>query len=76
MVLSCSHSKVAITLAFSSVVMSRFFKALHKMYAYSDTKMKQEAITKGTSALNPIKTAQFSVNWQEDEEIIKRLYMD
>jgi len=44
------------------------------VYAYADTKMKQEAIAKATSALNPIKTAQVSVNWQEDEETIKKLY--
>ena len=44
------------------------------VYAHADTKMKQEAIAKATSALNPLKTAQVSINWQDDEETIKKLY--
>lgn len=44
------------------------------IYAHADTKMKQDAIEKATSALNPLNTAEFSINWQDDEEMIKKLY--
>jgi len=44
------------------------------VYAHADTKMKQDAIEKATSALNPLKTAEVSIDWQEDEETIKKLY--
>lgn len=44
------------------------------IYAHADTKMKQDAIEKATSALNPLNTAEVSINWQDDEETIKKLY--
>jgi len=44
------------------------------IYAYADTKMKREAIEKATSNINPLKNNQEVTAWQEDDELIKRLY--
>ena len=44
------------------------------IYAYADTKMKREAIEKATSSINPLKQGQKVTSWQEDDELIKRLY--
>jgi len=41
------------------------------IYANADTKMKQEAIEKATSKLNPLITNQISIDWRKDEETIK-----
>ena len=43
-------------------------------YANADTKMKQEAIEKATSALNPLFQETPDINWEDDEELIKKLY--
>lgn len=45
-----------------------------KIYANADTKMKREAIEKATDSLNPLKQGQEVTTWQNDEELIKRLY--
>jgi site-specific recombinase XerD len=43
-------------------------------YANADTKMKQEAIEKATSKLNPLVNDGLEIDWTDDEELIKRLY--
>lgn len=43
-------------------------------YANADTKMKQEAIEKATSSLNPLFNNDIEIDWEDDEEMIKRLY--
>lgn len=45
-----------------------------KFYANADTAMKQEAIEKATSAINPLNSESFSIGWEDDEELLKRLY--
>lgn len=45
-----------------------------KIYANADTQMKREAIEKATSSLNPMTQDQIVTPWQNDEELIKRLY--
>ncbi|MGH4051556.1 MAG: tyrosine-type recombinase/integrase [Clostridium sp.] len=44
------------------------------IYAYADTKMKREAIEKATSVINPLKQDKKITPWQDDDELIKRLY--
>ena len=44
------------------------------IYAYADTKMKREAIEKATSAISPLRQGQDITPWQDDDELIKRLY--
>lgn len=43
-------------------------------YANTDTKMKQEAIEKATSGLNPLFSSDTNINWDNDEELLKKLY--
>ncbi|WP_019412382.1 tyrosine-type recombinase/integrase [Paenisporosarcina sp. TG20] len=45
-----------------------------KIYANADTQMKREAIEKATSSINPLTQGQKVTSWQNDEELIKRLY--
>ena len=46
-----------------------------KFYANADTEMKREAIEKATSKLNPLFSCDSAyLDWQDDEELIKRLY--
>lgn len=45
-----------------------------KIYANADTQMKREAIEKATNSLNPLTQEQKVTSWQNDEELIKRLY--
>lgn len=45
-----------------------------KIYANADTQMKREAIAKATSSLNPLTQGEKVSSWQNDEELIKRLY--
>lgn len=45
-----------------------------KIYAYADTQMKREAIEKATSSLNPLSQNRKVTSWQNDDELIKRLY--
>jgi hypothetical protein len=44
------------------------------IYAYADTKMKREAIEKATSSISPLRQGQDITLWQDDDELIKRLY--
>ena len=44
------------------------------IYAYADTKMKRDAIEKATSSISPLKHGQEVTPWQNDDELIKRLY--
>lgn len=43
-------------------------------YANADIKMKQEAIEKATSELNPLFNNDTNINWDDDEELLKKLY--
>jgi hypothetical protein len=43
-------------------------------YANADTRMKQEAIEKATSELNPLFSTDTNINWDDDEELLKKLY--
>lgn len=42
-------------------------------YANADTKMKQEAIENATSCFNPLFNDDTEINWEDDEEMIKKL---
>lgn len=44
------------------------------IYAYADTKMKREAIEKATGVISPLRQGQDITPWQDDDELIKRLY--
>ncbi|WP_164917257.1 site-specific integrase [Clostridium sp. JN-9] len=44
------------------------------IYAYADTRMKREAIEKATSAISPLRQVHDIRPWQDDDELIKRLY--
>lgn len=43
-------------------------------YANADTRMKKEAIEKATSGLNPLFQNNPDIEWEEDDELIKKLY--
>ena len=43
-------------------------------YANADTTMKQEAIEKATSKLNPIISGEIAIDWEDDEVLLKKLY--
>lgn len=43
-------------------------------YANADTRMKKEAIEKATSELNPLFQNSEDINWENDEELLKKLY--
>lgn len=43
-------------------------------YANADTKMKQEAIEKATSTFNPLFNDDININWEDDQELLKKLY--
>lgn len=43
-------------------------------YANADTRMKKEAIEKATSELNPLFQNNKDINWENDEELLKKLY--
>jgi len=45
-----------------------------KFYANADTKAKAEAINKATSKLNPMVNEEVKIEWEEDEELLKKLY--
>lgn len=45
-----------------------------KYYANADIRMKQEAIEKATSDLNPILSTQIDFTFKDDEETLKKLY--
>ena len=42
-------------------------------YANADTKMKQEAIEKATSSFNPLFSDDLEIDWENDDEMIKKL---
>lgn len=43
-------------------------------YANADTTMKQEAIEKATSKLNPLISGEIDLDWEDDEMLLKKLY--
>lgn len=43
-------------------------------YANADTKMKKDAIKKATTGLNPLFQDNPDINWEDDDEMIKKLY--
>ena len=43
-------------------------------YANADTRMNKEAIEKATSGLNPLFQNNPDIEWEEDDELIKKLY--
>lgn len=45
-----------------------------QFYANADTAMKKEAIDKATSDINPLFSDEYDVDWENDEELLKRLY--
>ena len=45
-----------------------------KYYANADIRMKQEAIEKATSNLNPILSSQIDFTFNDDEDTLKKLY--
>ena len=45
-----------------------------KFYANADTTMKKEAIDKATSDINPLYSNEYDIEWDDDEELLKRLY--
>lgn len=45
-----------------------------RFYANADTTMKKEAIDKATSDINPLYSNEYDIEWEDDEELLKRLY--
>lgn len=45
-----------------------------RFYANADTIMKKEAIDKATSDINPLYSNKYDIEWEDDEELLKRLY--
>ena len=45
-----------------------------RYYANADTTMKKEAIEKATSELNPLLSGTADLGWEDDEELLKKLY--
>lgn len=45
-----------------------------KFYANADTAMKKDAIDKATSDINPLSSGEYDIEWEDDEELLKRLY--
>lgn len=43
-------------------------------YANADTQMKKEAIEKATTELNPLFQDNPEIDWENDEEMIKKLH--
>lgn len=44
------------------------------IYANADTRMKQEAIEKATSKINPLKSNETTIHWEDDEDVLRKLY--
>ena len=44
------------------------------IYAYADTTMKREAIEKATSKISALRQEANAIEWENDEEMIRRLY--
>ena len=45
-----------------------------QFYANADTTMKKKAIDKATSELNPLFSNEYDIDWENDEELLKKLY--
>lgn len=45
-----------------------------RFYANADTTMKREAISKATSYINPLFSDAYDIDWEDDVELIKKLY--
>lgn len=45
-----------------------------RFYADADTTMKKEAINKATSDINPLHSTEYNIEWDNDEELLKKLY--
>ena len=45
-----------------------------RYYANADATMKKEAIEKATSQLNPLRSNDYSLDWKNDEELLRKLY--
>lgn len=45
-----------------------------RFYANADTTMKKEAIDMATSGINPLRSKEYGIEWEDDEELLKRLY--
>ena len=43
-------------------------------YPNADTTMKKKALEKATSKLNPLLSNEVNINWEDDDEMIKKLY--
>lgn len=43
-------------------------------YANADTTMKKEAIEKATSGFNPLFSNEYDIDWEDDEDLLKKLY--
>ena len=43
-------------------------------YANADTTMKKEAIEKATSDFNPLFSNEYDIDWEDDEDLLKKLY--
>jgi site-specific recombinase XerD len=45
-----------------------------RFYANADTTMKKEAIDMATSDISPLKSKKYDIEWEDDNELLKRLY--
>ena len=45
-----------------------------RFYANADTTMKKEAIEKATSDFNPLFSNEYDIDWEDDEDLLKKLY--
>lgn len=45
-----------------------------RYYANADATMKKEAIERATSQLSPLRSNDYSLDWQSDEELLRKLY--
>ena len=50
---------------------NRYDKAF---YANADTTMKKEAIEKATSDFDPLFSNEYDIDWEDDEDLLKKLY--
>ena len=45
-----------------------------RFYANADTTMKKEAIDMATSDISPLRSKEYDIEWEDDEELLKLLY--
>lgn len=43
-------------------------------YVNADTTMKKEAIEKATSDFDPLFSNEYDIDWEDDEDLLKKLY--